>query len=320
MLGILVILVFAGTFIVAAVAVLIAAAVQGRRIPKSEMDENQELTSDLPGLLRQDQTSTMPIWRQLLDHVNFTQFLKKRIDQAGMRWSVGRVTLSMLLLASLFFALFLDASWTPPGASLAAAWAGASVPYWIIEWKRKKRLRKIESQFPDALDSLARALRAGHALVSGITILALETAAPLGPEFRKLADEHRLGLSWAVALENLSRRVPILEVRLFVAAIKVQTRTGGKLTEVIERLGENIRETAALRGEVRAVSAQGRLTGTILTAMPIFIGLAMFFTNPSYIAVLFSDPTGRKLAWGAAGCILLGRFAIARIVEIKAPQ
>ncbi len=320
MLGILVILVFGGTFIVAAIAVLIAAAVQGRRLPQTGMNASQAGEGDIPELLRNDQISTMPIWRQLLDRVNFTQFLKKRIDQAGMRWSVGRVTLSMLLLGSLCFALFLDASWTPPGASLAAAWAGASLPYWIIEWKRKKRLRRIESQFPDALDSLARAMRAGHALVSGMTILAMETSAPLGPEFRKLADEHRLGLSWPIALENFSHRVPILEVRLFVAAIKVQTRTGGKLTEVIERLGENIRETAALRGEVRAVSAQGRLTGTILTAMPIFIGLAMFFTNPGYIQVLFSDPTGRKLAWGAAGCMLLGRYVIARIVEIKAPQ
>ena len=320
MLGILVILVFAGTFIAAAIAVLIAAAVQGRHLPDPGINASQELPGGFPELLKHDQISTMPVWRQLLDHVDFTQFLKHRIDQAGMRWSVGRVTLSMLLLASLFFALFVDTSWTPPGASLAAAWAGASIPYWIIEWKRKKRLRKIESQFPDALDSLARAMRAGHALSSGVTILATETAAPLGPEFRKLADEHRLGLSWPVVLENFSRRVPILEVRLFVAAVKVQTRTGGKLTEVIERLGENIRETAALRGEVRAVSAQGRLTGAILTAMPVFIGVAMFLTNPSYIQILFSDPTGRKLAWGAAGCMLLGRCVIGRIVEIKAPQ
>lgn len=319
MLLILVVLVFGGTFVVAAVSVVVAAAVQrGSRAVKPAA--RRRSPQDEPVLLRQEQSSSLPLWKQLLDRLNLTQILKDQINEAGMRWSVGRVTLAMLLLGSLCFAFLVDASWAPIGTPFIGAWLGGSIPYWIIRNRRAKRLGAIEDQFPDALDSLARAMRAGHALSSAIALLAAECPLPLGPEFRKLADENRLGLSWPVALDNFARRVPILEVRLFVAAVVVQTRTGGKLTDVLERLAETIRETSALRGEVKAISAQGRLTGLILTAMPLFIGAAMYLSNPSYITLLFTDPTGNILVWCALGCMLLGHFIIQKIVDIRAPQ
>lgn len=253
MLAMLVVLVFAGTFLVAAIAVFVAWLVQSRRVSDPAGEQVVESAFDeTPFLLRQQPLTTLPLWRQVLDRLDFGLFLKQRIDEADMTWSVGRVSITMLLLASLFFAVFLDVSWAPPGASLVAAWIGGSIPYWIIKRKRKRRLLKIEAQFPDALDSLARAMRAGHALSGAVMLLAAETPAPLGPEFRKLADEHRLGLAWGNAFENFSRRLPILEIRMFVAAIMVQTRTGGKLTDVLEKLSETIRESAALRGEVRS--------------------------------------------------------------------
>ncbi len=321
MLAMLVVLVFAGTFLVAAIAVFVAWLVQSRRVSDPAGEQVVESAFDeTPFLLRQQPLTTLPLWRQVLDRLDFGLFLKQRIDEADMTWSVGRVSITMLLLASLFFAVFLDVSWAPPGASLVAAWIGGSIPYWIIKRKRKRRLLKIEAQFPDALDSLARAMRAGHALSGAVMLLAAETPAPLGPEFRKLADEHRLGLAWGNAFENFSRRLPILEIRMFVAAIMVQTRTGGKLTDVLEKLSETIRESAALRGEVRSISAQGRMTGTVLTILPLFIALAMFVTNPTYIAILWTDPRGSRLIWGAATCLVLGHFAIQRIVNIKAPQ
>jgi tight adherence protein B len=197
---------------------------------------------------------------------------------------------------------------------------GGSIPYWIIRKRRAQRISKMESQFPDTLDSLARAMRAGHALSGAIAMLAVEAPAPLCFEFRKIADEQRLGLDWSQVLANFSERLPILEVRLFVAAVMVQVRTGGKLTEVLERLSETIRESAALRGEVRSLSAQGRLTGAILTALPIFIALAMMYTNPAYIGLLFADPRGKYLVWCAGACLIAGHFVISRIVDIKAPQ
>lgn len=319
MLALLILLVFIGTFLAAAVAVCIVALIQAKR--KAMVDDEPTAEEvNIPFLLRQEPASSVPFWQQVLDRLNFTDHLKLRIEEAGLRWSVGRVSLVMLLLSALCFALLVDASWAPPGSSLVAAWIGGSIPYWIIRRKCRQRLRKMEAQFPDALDSLARALRAGHSLSSAVAMLAAELPSPLGPEFRKMADEQRLGLEWGGVLHNFSERVPILEVRLFVAAVMVQTRTGGKLTEVLERLSEMIRESAALRGEVRSLSAQGRLTGAILTGLPIFIGLTMFVTNPNYIGILFADPRGNHLVWAAAACLVAGHFVISRIVDIKAPQ
>jgi tight adherence protein B len=318
MLLLLLILVFIATFLAAAVAVCIVAVIRARR--NKMADEPVEDEGAIPFLLRQEPVTSLPFWQRVLDRLNFTEHLKQRIEDAGLRWSVGRVSLVMLFLAAVFFAVFSNVSWAPPGSALVAAWVGGSIPYWIIQHKRKQRLRTMESQFPDALDSLARAMRAGHALSSGIAMLAVETPAPLGLEFRKVADEQRLGLDWGQALGHLSQRIPILEVRMFVAAVMVQTRTGGRLTEVLERLSETIRESAALRGEVRSLSAQGRLTGTILTCLPIFIALAMMMTNPNYIGLLFADPRGIKLVWASAACLVAGHFVIRKIVDIKAPQ
>ncbi len=319
MLVTLILLVFVGTFLAAAVAVAFVALFQARR---NAMPSGETTAADdgVPFLLRQEPVSSVPIWQQLLDRLNFSGHLKQQIEEAGLRWSVGRVSLAMLLLAALFFALLIDASWAPPGSALIAAWVGGSIPYWIIRKKRAKRIQKMESQFPDALDSLARAMRAGHALSGAITMLAAETPVPLALEFRKMADELRLGLDWSQVLAHFAERLPILEVRLFVAAVMVQTRTGGKLTEVLERLSETIRESAALRGEVRSLSAQGRLTGTILTVLPVFIAMAMMYTNPSYIGLLFADPRGNHLVWAAAACLVAGHFVIRHIVNIKAPQ
>jgi tight adherence protein B len=321
MVVLLILLVFVGTFLAAAVAVFVIAAIQAKRNAMLDPEETGAGEDGyVPLLLRQEPVSSLPFWQQLLERLNFTARLKRQIEEAGLRWSVGRVSLAMLLLAALAFALFFDASWAPPGTAFVAAWLGGSIPYWIIRKKRAQRISKMESQFPDALDSLARAMRAGHALSGAIAMLAVETPAPLCSEFRKIADEQRLGLDWSQVLANFSERLPILEVRLFVAAVMVQVRTGGKLTEVLERLSETIRESAALRGEVRSLSAQGRLTGTILTALPIFIALAMMYTNPGYIGLLFADPRGKYLVWAAGACLIAGHFVIGRIVDIKAPQ
>lgn len=312
MLAVLVLFVFTGTFLAAAVAVSVAAMLQTQ--------EPEQVQGGTPLLMEQAPSSSMPIWRQLLDHLDFTQVLKRRIEEAGLRWAVGRVTLTMLLFATLGFAASFNASWAPPGIGFALAWLCGSIPYWIIGHKRKRRMAAMQAQFPDALDSMARAMRAGHSLSGAVAMIGLETPAPLGPEFHKVAEEQRLGLPWNAALGNLAARVPTGEVRLFVAAFLVQTRTGGKLTEVLERLAETIREAGALRGEVRAISAQGRMTGIILTALPVLIMGAMLMTNPHYIGLLFSSPIGSVLVWCSAVCVVLGHLLIQRIVDIKAPQ
>ncbi len=143
------------------------------------------------------------------------------------------------------------------------------------------------------LDSLARALRAGYPLSAAMEMIATETVPPVSAEMRKTSAEANLGMGWPQALENLARRVPLLEVNLFISAVQLHARTGGKLSEVLGGLAENMRESMALQGEVRALAAHGKLTGVILTILPIGIAIMMMIVSPGYMQVLFDHPYGK---------------------------
>lgn len=318
------ILFFITTFLAAAVAVMVAAFVQSRirtlASAKSDLGlaDSPDPEDEGPVLLQQTSHSTIGLLEQLLQRTNVIDILRNRMDDAGLKWSVGRVVSMMLLIGSVFSALTLNIGWLPTGSAIAAFVIGAAVPYLYIKRRRQKRIEKLEAQFPDALEGLARAMRAGHPLQGAIDILAGDVPAPLGLEFRRIRDERSLGMPWKQALENFASRVPILEVRLFVAAAILNTRTGGKFTEVMENLAETIREGAALRGEVKAISAHGRLTGTILTVLPFGIAGMLWLTAPSYLQSLFNHPFGPTLIGGALALIVAGHFVIQRIVRIQA--
>ncbi|HET9321392.1 MAG TPA: type II secretion system F family protein [Bryobacteraceae bacterium] len=273
---------------------------------------------ETPLLLRRQLLSSISVWHELLARFDFIEILKMRIAEAGLKWSVGRTTLVMLLLGSVGAAILLAMDWAPIISVPLAAAAGIFVPFFYILHKRTARFRKIEEQFPDALDSLSRAMRAGHPFVAGMELLAAESPEPLAQEMRKTYDEWKLGLAWNEALENLTRRVPLVEIRLFAAAVALQNRFGGRLNEILEELAKSTRDSISLRGDVRASSAQGRMSGTVLTILPIIITLIMFVTSPEYIEVLFKHPDGKYLIAAALCCLVLGHFAIRRIVNIKA--
>jgi tight adherence protein B len=148
-------------------------------------------------------------------------------------------------------------------------------------------------------------------------MIANETAPPVSGEIRRTSAEANLGRGWPSALENLGHRIPLLEVNLFIAAVQLHARTGGKLSEVMSGLAENMRESNALQGEVRALAAYGKLTGMILTILPIGIAVMMMIVSPGYMQVLFNDPTGKNLIAAAIGCLILAHFVIRRIVDIK---
>jgi tight adherence protein B len=314
----LIVLVFLATFVLAAAAVAIASFVQERLagpLPASEqVSEEGEETS---ALLREESLSTITLWHALLQRLDLITTLKQRMDEANLKWSVGRVTAAMLLLGGLFCALVMDSRLLPPGTPIAAFAFGAWLPYWFILRKRQQRIERCEAQFPDALESLARMMRAGHPLTSAFEVLGAELSAPLGIEFRRMAEERKLGAPLEKVLESFSSRVKVDEVRLFVAAAMLQARAGGRLTEVLERLAETLREGAALRGEVRAVSAQGRMTGAVLTAMPLGIGIMLYLTATEFIGVLLYHPNGRYLIWGATACVITGHLIIQRIVKVR---
>jgi tight adherence protein B len=312
------ILVFFTTFLAAGLAVLIGwFALQRMGAEALAEDVSEHLLDESPRVLKDESLSSISIWAKLLERSDFVKIMRRHLQQADLSWSVGRVTMLMLLAASIALAVAMRFEGIPGIVAVLIAMLVGSLPYLYIVRRRARRFRKFEENFPDALDSLARALRAGHPFAAGVEIVAQESEPPVSAELRKAAAEANLGASWEQALANLSERIPLLEVNMFAAAVQMQTRTGGKLNEVLTKLAENMREATSLRGEVRALAAHGKMTGAVLTILPIVIAGMMMVVNPSYLTVLVYHPYGKYLISGAMICLVLAHIVIRRIVDIK---
>jgi tight adherence protein B len=266
-------------------------------------------------LFRNERLSSVNFWDALLTRFDFIEILRERIAQAELEWSVGRVTLAMLLSGTVAMAIL--AKLVAPWAALAGAALIAFAPYGYILRTRNKRFLKFRENFPDVLDSLSRALRAGYPLSAAMDMISTETLPPVSVEMRKTSAEANLGMGWPQALDNLSRRVPLLEVNLFISAVQLHARTGGKLSEVLSGLAENMRESIALQGEVRSLAAHGKLTGLILSILPVAIAIMMMVVSPGYMQVLFNHPYGKTLITAAVICLVLAHLVIQKIVDIK---
>jgi tight adherence protein B len=256
---------------------------------------------------------------RLLAKLNLARKLQAEIRQAGMDWSVGKLVLLMVvtavvgaLLGYRFNVLIV------PAVSIAVlAVVFGLAPYLYVLRRRTKRLDLFEEQFPEALDFLARAMRAGHAFSVSLEMLADESPDPLAHEFRQVFNEQNLGAPIEVALQNLAARVPLLDVSFFVSAVALQKETGGNLSEILNKLAYVIRERFKLKGQVRAASAHGRMTGIILTVMPIVLMIGLSIVAPGYLQSMVRDPDGKWLILGAALGQILGYYFIRRIVNIK---
>jgi tight adherence protein B len=268
-------------------------------------------------LLKSEQLSSISAWDSLLNRFDFVEIMKLRMAQADLGWSVGRLTMSMLLSGTVTLVALSRISWVPGWAGLASTAMAAMAPYGYVLRHRSRRFDAFASQFPDALDSLGRAMRAGHPLIGALDLVARESVAPVSTEVRKLYVETNLGLPIGRALENLRDRVPIAEVDLFAMAVQLHARTGGRLTDVMTGLSESMREQIALRGEVRAISAHGRITGIVLTIVPIAIALMLTVVSPMYIGVLLAYPYGKHMIAAAGFCLIAAHFVIRRIVDIR---
>jgi tight adherence protein B len=243
--------------------------------------------------------------------------MRVRIAESDLSWSVGRLTSLMLLIGAFTLATLSGISWTPFGLDLLLTCGAASMPYVYVLRRRAKRLEQFEKQFPDALDFLARSLRAGHPLPVCLEMLSQEEPAPLAVEMRKTAEERKLGMPLDQALANLSKRVPLVNVRIFVAAVKLQSRTGGRLSDVLTNMSETMRESTAVEGEVKALAAHGRVTGGVLTVLPLMIALLMTAVNPGYLNILFDNPTGKNMVIICAVALVAAHLVIRKIVNIK---
>jgi len=314
----LVILFFLGVFAVLSFSLVAASAWLERK--SGEQTNAPSVLLDAAAaspLLKTEVLSTISVWAYLLSKFAFVDKLKTLLAEADLGWSVGRTTLLMLVSGGVALAVLLKIPFLPGWADAAGAAGVAWLPYFYVRHRRRKRLGAIEEQLPDAMDFLARSLRAGHPFSTALEMLGKERVFPLAAEIKKTVDERRLGMSWETAFENLCRRIPLQEMSVFAAAVQLQSRTGGKLNEVLVKIAENMREASALRGEVQSISAHGRLTGLILTLLPVFIVIIMSMVNPYYLEILVAHPCGKDLIAAAIGCLILAHLIIRRLVAIR---
>jgi tight adherence protein B len=257
--------------------------------------------------------------KRLLSSMQFSRHAGEQIQQAGLNWSPTRLIAAMGLMAipGLGLGALMPFLLNGPTTAIVLGLVFGAAPYLIVRQKRAKRLSTLEEQFPESLDFLARSMRAGHAFSISLEMLGEEMADPLGQEFRALFNEQNLGAPIDIALRNFSTRVPLLDVRFFTSSVLLQKQTGGNLSEILSRLAYVIRERFRLKGQVKAASAHGRLTATILTLLPVFTMLALLLVAPGYLQGMAEDPDGKWMIGGAIFAQVLGNFFIKKIINIK---
>lgn len=197
------------------------------------------------------------------------------------------------------------------------ALAAFTAPFVWLFWKRKKRLGTFANQLPEAMELVARALRAGHSLAAGLHVVAEEMPTPISKEFGRVYEEQNLGITIDEALRSMCERVPNLDLKFFVTSVAIQRQTGGDLAEILDRIGHVIRERIKILGQVKALTAEGRLSGIVLVALPIGLFILMLWMKPDYIELLWKDPVGIKMSIGAVISMLIGTYAIKKIIDIK---
>jgi tight adherence protein B len=266
-------------------------------------------------VVRDELLSDVPALHRMLLKWKWSDKLRNFIGQAGMKVKPGRL---ILLSAILGLAGFLVGSKMTSSALLAIVFipVGVLIPIGVVAFKRRSRLKAFEKVFPEAIDLLGRAVRAGHSFSTGLEMITTELPEPVSGEFRTTFEEQNFGLPLRDALLNLSERVPLIDVRFFVTAVLIQKDTGGNLAEILDNLAHVVRERFRILGEVRIKTAQGRLTAAILIALPPSMGLLLRFLNPSYMAPLFTDPIGPYIIALAVFLQLLGSLMLWKIVNI----
>jgi tight adherence protein B len=270
-----------------------------------------------PVLITAEDRYTGKIILRLLARFTVKARLQQLLEQAGLKWHVARLMHACLALFLLTFAALWYFFPAGRGLALVPALAAGSLPLLYVRRRRTRRLRKFEELFPESLEFVSRSMRAGHAFSVSLEMLHKEFQEPLAGEFRRTFDEHNLGLPLEAALLKLAKRVPSMDVQFFVSAVLLQKRTGGNLAELLDKLAYVIRERFKLRGQIRAVSAHGRMTGTALSIIPMGVAGMMFFVNREYVTFFFKDSIGQLMLGGVVALQLLGYGVIRKIVSIE---
>jgi len=270
---------------------------------------------EIPLVLRADQLSRIPALNRVMKRLHIARDLQHMIEQADVSITAGSLLLFMLIFGEV--ALILSLRLERPLISATSFLVCASLPLLHVLQRRKKRMKRFSEQFPDAIDMMTSALRAGHALGRAMQLVALETPEPIRTEFRKTFEEQNLGLPIKEALLNLAKRVDNVDLKLFVTAILIQRESGGNLTEILTKISQTIRARFVLLGQIQVYTAQGRFTSWILGLLPAAIGFIIYLISPEYIMFHFQDPVGRIILGVAVILQTLGFFVIRKIVRMK---
>ena len=253
---------------------------------------------------------------QLMSGTDAGSWLAKLIEQSGVGTTPGSIVIISVGLMALLglMGLVFVRRWE---AALAAAIVGMVMPIGFLRFKRKQRMKKFEEMFPEALDLLSRAIRAGHAFQTAMGMVADEMAAPVGIEFKKSFEQQNYGLPLKEALNQLSERVPLMDVRFFVTAVQIQRETGGNLAEILDNLAHVVRERFKILRQVRTHTAHGRFTGYVLLALPAALAVALSFISPEHIRTLFTTRMGQTMVMGAIVMQTIGFFWIKKVIKIE---
>ena len=312
-----------GTFVV---VLLVFSATYWLFVVRPERQQKTSMVARLKGvreqiasfsLLKAERTSSLPaLDAALAKREKLAAPLQELLTQAGMKTTVGGFLLSSaavglgagVLCWFVFHVL---------AAAVVLAILAMVTPYFFVRYKRTKRLQLFEEQFPEAIDLIARALRAGHALTTGLGMVADEIPAPVGQEFRRLYDEQNFGMSLPDAMRAMAHRVPVLDARFFVTAVLTQREAGGNLSEVLDNLASVMRARFKVKRQIRVASAHGRLSAWVLACLPPALAAVLFTLSPNFMRVLWEDPWGVQLLLVAGTLQIIGSVIIARLVRIE---
>ncbi|MFZ1083821.1 MAG: type II secretion system F family protein [Terracidiphilus sp.] len=277
--------------------------------------ESPEERGPILDLRKTEQMSSIPWLNQKLLQFELTPRLQSLLYQADLKWSPGGL-LAGCGLCFLVPAYVVYLRFDSVLIALAIGLLFGSLPVLWARHKRGRRLNTFQQGLPEALDMMVNAMRAGHSLISSIGSVARECADPIGCEFRSCFEEQNYGLEMKTAMDNMLNRVPLQDLRIVVTAIMIQRESGGNLAEVLDKTSHVIRERFRLKRQVSVHTAQGRMTGWVLSLLPVFLGAALYFINPEMMSVLWKTPLGVKMLWTSFGMLVVGGLIIRKIVNM----
>jgi tight adherence protein B len=320
--GLIIGIVFVGVFIAVALPLVTATGSSKRtkdvqaRLESAIAVEAPEVKNLAVNLRKDELLSSIPWLNKKLLQFELTPYLRRILDQANLSWSAGRLLAmsGICLVAGFLVARYrFDAFWPPLLIGIALSY----LPFAFVYFKRNKRFAAFEQNLPEALDLMVSGLRAGHSLIASMGLVGRECPDPVGGEFKICFDEQNYGLELNTALDNLVERVPLQDLRIVCTAITIQKESGGNLAEVLDKTAYVIRERFRLKRQIKVHTAQGRLTGWILSLLPVVLGIAIYFINPTMMSVLWTREIGVKLLWTSAGMTVVGGLIIRKIVNME---